>query len=268
MNINNQTLAELAARNKANLLKNYYRNQTQKPHSIISSLADLMDALLCCRQILLTGNRQSHPQDFLREILILALEQQIHSRYFTTSQEAEDFIPYYCLRYHNINFEDLKTSNLTQEQLSDVQNTLNLLKKLPLTVTWPKSGTAEIPSLKEPIASKLWVLTSLAAFYSPYSAEDRQTQTMSILNDLKQQANEDKQTHLIWLETEQNTLDGIIRSEGLQLADLVLNLQVTVKNQQIIYELTSYKNTLGEPFCLPLIYDGAKHLFTDFIQRK
>lgn len=265
MNINNQTLAELAAKNQIVLLKNYYRNQAQKQHTTISSLADLLDALPCYRQILLAGNCQSHPQDFLREILFGALEQPISSRYFATPQEAEDFIPYYCLRRHNITWEDLKTGNLTQEQLSAIKTTLNGLKNLPLTVTWPKLGTTLSIAPTEPTTDKLWVVSSLDAFYPPYSAEDRQTQTMSILNDLKQQAEQAQQTHLIWLETEQNTLDGVIRSEGLQLADLVLNLQVTVKNQQVVYELTSYKNTLGQPFCLSLAYDADKHQFSDLL---
>ncbi len=265
MNINNQTLAELAAKNQTNLLKNYYRNQAQKKHTTISSLADLLDALPCYRQILLAGNGQSHPQDFLREILFRALEQQISSRYFATPQEAEDFIPYYCLRHHNVTWEDLKTGNLTQEQLSAIQNTLNRLKKFPLTVTWPKPGTTLCLTPTEPTTDKLWVVSSLDAFYPSNSAEDRQTQTMFILNNLKQQAEQARQTHLIWLETEQNTLDGVIRSEGLQLADLVLNLQVTVKNQQVIYELTSYKNTLGQTFCLPLAYNEGKHQFSNLL---
>lgn len=263
MNINNQTLAELAAQNKTNLLKNYYHNQIQKQQPILSSLADLLDTLPRYRQILLIANRQSQPKDFLREILIRALEQQISSRYFTTMQEAEDFVPYYCLRHHNVTLGNLKTGNLTQEQLADVKNTLNLLKELPLTVTWPKPSAVSAPAKKEPINSKLWVLSSLDAFYPPYSAEDWQTQTMSILNDLKQQAKKARQTHLIWLETEQNTLDGVIRAEGLQLADLILHLQVTVKNQQMIYELSAYKNTQGQPFCLSLVHDPEKHTFND-----
>ena len=232
--------------------------------------ADLLDALPYYRQVLLSGTAETQAEDFFRNIAFGMMEKEIAVLYFFSGVNPIELLNYYCTRKTEVTSQQLEIGSFSPKQLKEIYDTLDWLRPLPLRVASASPGGQELFSPRTdptaapgPDCSKFWAIDSLRPFLPTDSAEDEKTKRMTLLNQLKAHAQAQQQTHLILLQTEQETVTDMLRPETLKIPDLGLTLDVEIKEGKKIYRLYSQRNTLSDPFELCFSYNTKRNRLED-----
>ena len=209
-------------------------------------------------QIMIVCERDSHGLDFIRDTAIKHFSMTTPISYFLTKETVESFLRYYCVSQREMTKEQFKKENIETENFNKIYNYLDHLKSLPVSfILKPTSKTlAHFPE------GRLTVIDDLTPFLDERSAEDLQTQKLTLLQKLRSIADKQHSTQLILWEVDGKDIEKEIRPEILKVPDLTLFLRKTP--EKMVYTLTSCHDIRKREINLTIAYDSQYGQFVKF----